>query len=90
MCECLDKNDELFLGVEHMQWDDGQIITKQKFPSPNPQVDLYTVTYMSDGFKVKGLLAEPKEGGKYGGFLYLRGGSKMLVKYVQAGSSNLQ
>jgi dipeptidyl aminopeptidase/acylaminoacyl peptidase len=80
MCECLDKNDELFLGVEHMQWDDGQIITKQKFPSPHPQIDLYTITYMSDGFKVKGLLAEPKDGGRYGGFLYLRGGIKNVGK----------
>ncbi|MCR2821775.1 alpha/beta hydrolase family protein [Lederbergia panacisoli] len=52
------------------------IINKQHFPSPNPLVRLFLVTYMSEGLKVKGLLAEPKEKGIYEGFLYLRGGIK--------------
>ncbi|WP_307257786.1 alpha/beta hydrolase family protein [Oikeobacillus pervagus] len=49
---------------------------KYRFPSPNPNVKMYIITYLSDGLKVKGLLAEPKESGVYPGFLYLRGGIK--------------
>ncbi|MBS4175936.1 alpha/beta hydrolase family protein [Lederbergia citrea] len=48
----------------------------QPFPSPNPFVRLFSVTYLSGELKVKGLLAEPKEPGLYEGFLYLRGGIK--------------
>lgn len=55
---------------------DGQLIEYYRFPSPNPNVFLYMVTYLSNGLKVKGLLAEPKVGGEYDGFLYLRGGIK--------------
>lgn len=52
------------------------IIEKQRFPSPHPEIAVSLVTYMSDGLKVKGLLAEPKAAGQYPGFLYLRGGIK--------------
>ena len=55
---------------------DGQIVEKILFPSPNPFVKLFLVTYISAGLKVKGLLAEPKQVGEYEGFLYLRGGIK--------------
>lgn len=54
----------------------GDVIEKQLFPSPNPNVKLLLVTYWSDGLKVKGLLAEPSKPGVYDGFLYLRGGIK--------------
>lgn len=59
---------------------DGQIIEKYRFPSPNPNIELSLVTYWSDGLKVKGLLAEPKDDGIYDGFLYLRGGIKNVGK----------
>lgn len=65
---------------EYMKSLDGQIISKQRFPSPNPAVKLYIITYYSNGLKVKGLLAEPKEEGLYDGFLYLRGGIKNVGK----------
>lgn len=52
------------------------MIHKQRFPSPNPNIELHIVTYMCDGLKIKGLLAEPKGNGCYDGFLYLRGGIK--------------
>lgn len=52
------------------------IIKKQRFPSPNPNIDLHIVTYVCNGLKIKGLLAEPKQSGCYDGFLYLRGGIK--------------
>ena len=56
-------------------------INKQKFPSPNPNIELSIITYMSnDGLKVKGLLAEPKDDRIYDGFLYLRGGIKNVGK----------
>lgn len=57
---------------------DGKIIEKRRFPSPNPKVNLYLVTYMSQGLKVKGYLAEPKATGEYDGLLYLRGGIKSV------------
>jgi dipeptidyl aminopeptidase/acylaminoacyl peptidase len=53
-----------------------EIVDVHRFPSPNPNVELKLVTYFSDGLKVKGLLAEPKFGGTFDGFLYLRGGIK--------------
>ncbi|WP_428911261.1 alpha/beta hydrolase family protein [Niallia sp. Krafla_26] len=52
------------------------ILHKQKFPSPHPGIQLSIVTYDVHGLKVKGLLAEPKDGKAYDGFLYLRGGIK--------------
>lgn len=54
----------------------GEIISKVKYPSPNPNIHLWIVTYWSHGLKIKGLLAEPKVEGTYDGLLYLRGGIK--------------
>ncbi|WP_458110714.1 prolyl oligopeptidase family serine peptidase [Bacillus sp. PK6-013] len=51
-------------------------LEKRRFPSPNKKVRLFSVTYLSQGLKVKGLLAEPAAPGHYDGFLYLRGGIK--------------
>jgi dipeptidyl aminopeptidase/acylaminoacyl peptidase len=56
--------------------DNGTIISIQRFPSPNPNVELKIVTYLADGLKVKGMLAEPKWVSVNDGFLYLRGGIK--------------
>ncbi|NPC93824.1 S9 family peptidase [Bacillus sp. WMMC1349] len=53
-------------------------IEKRRFPSPSKQVHLFVVTYLSQGLKVKGLLAEPAAAGHYDGFLYLRGGIKNI------------
>ena len=39
-------------------------------------MELYVITYLSKGLKVKGMFAEPKIEGGYDGFLYLRGGIK--------------
>ncbi|WP_026693585.1 alpha/beta hydrolase family protein [Peribacillus kribbensis] len=60
--------------------EDGRIFSMQRFPSPNPKVRLFLVTYWSQGLRVKGLLAEPKETGPFDGFLYLRGGIKNVGK----------
>ncbi|MDQ0231138.1 alpha/beta hydrolase family protein [Metabacillus malikii] len=54
----------------------GTIISKVKYPSPNRQIELWEITYMSNQLKVKGLLAVPKAEGCYDGMLYLRGGIK--------------
>ncbi|MCA1032467.1 prolyl oligopeptidase family serine peptidase [Bacillus timonensis] len=59
---------------------DGLMISKQRFPSPNPNIELTLITYSCQGFKIKGLMAEPKEKGIYEGFLYLRGGIKNVGK----------
>jgi dipeptidyl aminopeptidase/acylaminoacyl peptidase len=58
----------------------GKIIEVYRFPSPNPNVELREIIYLSDGLRVKGLLAEPKIKGNYDGFLYLRGGIKNVGK----------
>lgn len=55
---------------------DGKIISQIKFPSPNPKVSLFIITYYADGLKVKGLLAKPLGKKTTDGFLYLRGGIK--------------
>lgn len=56
------------------------VIHKQRFPSPHPEIELSIITYLSNGLKVKGLLAEPKNNEIYDGFLYLRGGIKNVGK----------
>lgn len=61
-----------------MDMQNGKIISIQKFPSPNPNVELKMVTYLSDGLKVKGMLAVPKGVITSDGFLYLRGGIKSV------------
>ncbi|WP_209123948.1 S9 family peptidase [Alkalihalobacillus sp. BA299] len=55
---------------------DGEVIEKQRLPSPHPRIKLYLVTYISDGLKVKGYLTEPQTNKSLPGFLYLRGGIK--------------
>lgn len=59
---------------------DGMMISKERFPSSHPSIYLYSVTYISQGLKVKGLLAEPNDGKVHDGFLYLRGGIKNVGK----------
>lgn len=58
----------------------GKIVEVQRFPSPNPNVELKVITYFSNRLKVKGMLAEPKDEEVYDGFLYLRGGIKNVGK----------
>ncbi|WP_251554586.1 alpha/beta hydrolase family protein [Neobacillus muris] len=58
----------------------GIIVDRMRFPSPNPNVELSLVTYLSNGLRVKGLLAEPKDRAATDGFLYLRGGIKNVGK----------
>ena len=62
------------------QYNDGKIVERTRFPSPNPNVILTVITYLSHGLKVKGMLAEPVGEGAYDGFLYLRGGIKNVGK----------
>ena len=61
-----------------MEKQNGSIIEMVRFPSPNPNVELKIVTYLSDGLRVKGLLAVPKDKEVSEGFLYLRGGIKRV------------
>lgn len=39
-------------------------------------VEVYSITYMSDGLKVKGFMAKPKEPGNYPSIIYNRGGNR--------------
>lgn len=56
----------------------GVIEQMRLYPSPNATVKLQEVTYWSNGFRVKGLLAEPIEEGEYEGIIYLRGGMQHI------------
>lgn len=56
----------------------GEIVEKRAYPSPNPAIRLTEITYLSQGLRIKGLLAEPKAEGTYDGFLYLRGGMQSI------------
>lgn len=58
--------------------ENGSISSKKPYPSPNPNVRLTEIVYWSEGLRVKGLLAEPKERGEYSGILYLRGGIQSI------------
>jgi len=57
---------------------DGTIIHRRPYPSPNPHVSLEEITYLSDGLRVKGLMAEPITEGHYEGIIYLRGGMQHI------------
>jgi len=63
-----------------MNESNGKIIEILKFPSPNPNVELKLITYLANGLRVKGMLAQPKNGAVSDGFLYLRGGIKNVGK----------
>jgi dipeptidyl aminopeptidase/acylaminoacyl peptidase len=63
-----------------MNIDNGKILEINRFPSPNPNVELSVITYLSNGLRVKGMLAAPMHGGAQDGFLYLRGGIKNVGK----------
>jgi len=58
----------------------GKIVEILRFPSPNPNVELKLITYLSNGLRVKGMLAQPKYEDVSDGFLYLRGGIKNVGK----------
>lgn len=56
----------------------GSIIHQRDYPSPNRHVRLREITYISEGIKVKGMMAEPIQEGDYEGILYLRGGMQHI------------
>ncbi|MCM3569683.1 S9 family peptidase [Neobacillus mesonae] len=58
----------------------GKILDVLRFPSPNPNVELKEITYLSNGLRVKGMLAEPRNTVVHDGLLYLRGGIKNVGK----------
>lgn len=58
--------------------ENGTIDSKKNYPSPNPNVRLTEIVYWSEGLRVKGLLAEPKEKESRSGILYLRGGIQSI------------
>lgn len=53
----------------------GIITWKEKYNYLN-DINIYTITYLSDGLKIKGLLVKPKKEGYYPCIIYNRGGNK--------------
>lgn len=54
---------------------DGQIELKKQFKYID-SIEIYSITYLSDGLKIKGLLVKPKKKGKYPCIIYNRGGNQ--------------
>lgn len=67
-------------GSKQMNEFNGKIVGIHRFPSPNPNVEMKIITYLSSGLRVRGMLAEPKNLMACDGFLYLRGGIKNVGK----------
>jgi dipeptidyl aminopeptidase/acylaminoacyl peptidase len=55
--------------------DNEQIKWKEKFRYID-SIDIYLITYLSDGLKINGLLVKPKKKGKYPCIIYNRGGNR--------------
>jgi len=53
----------------------GQISWKEHYAYMD-SIDMYGITYLSDGLKVRGLLVRPKEKGNYPCIIYNRGGNR--------------
>lgn len=53
----------------------GTITWKDEFKYLD-SIDIYTITYLSDGLKVKGLLVKPKKKGNYPAVIFNRGGNR--------------
>lgn len=66
------------MGV-HIQLPPG-VIDIQPEPAVAAGVSLYTVTYLSDGYKVKAAIAIPEQAGPLPALLYCRGGIKAVGK----------
>lgn len=54
---------------------DGKLKWKKRFRYLN-DIEIYGITYLSDGLKVKGILVKPKKEGKYPCVIYNRGGNR--------------
>jgi dipeptidyl aminopeptidase/acylaminoacyl peptidase len=53
----------------------GKIVWKQQFKYID-SIDIYKITYLSDGLKINGFVVKPKKKGKYPCIIYNRGGSR--------------
>ena len=54
---------------------DGKLQWKDKFKYLD-DIDIYSITYLSDGLKIKGFLVKPKKTGNYPCIIYNRGGNR--------------
>lgn len=53
----------------------GKIEWKENFKYLD-SIEIYGITYLSDGLKIKGLMVKPKKKGKYPSIIYNRGGNR--------------
>ncbi|HET7091411.1 MAG TPA: prolyl oligopeptidase family serine peptidase [Anaerolineae bacterium] len=79
------------LGPAAQDLDDGTLIEQSLFRKQYPRADLYEITYMSDGLRVKGFLARPTAAGVYPGVVVNHGGlgsianPERVALFAQAG-----
>jgi len=55
----------------------GQIVWKEEYKYID-SIDIYGISYLSDGFQVRGLMVKPKKKGKFPCIIYNRGGNREL------------
>ena len=53
----------------------GKVVWKEEFKYID-EIEIYKITYLSDGYKINGLLIKPKKKGKYPCIIYNRGGNR--------------
>ncbi|PQJ73132.1 alpha/beta hydrolase family protein [Polaribacter butkevichii] len=58
-----------------IEYVDGEIEWQEKFKYID-SIQIYRITYLSDGLKINGFLVQPKKKGKYPCVIYNRGGNK--------------
>ncbi len=62
---------------------DGKMVWKKEYEYLD-NIDVYGITYMSDGLKINGLMAKPKKEGKYPCVIFNRGGNRDFGQLVAA------
>jgi dipeptidyl aminopeptidase/acylaminoacyl peptidase len=60
--------------MERKNGRDGTIARREELEDPEPGIRLSKLTYYSQGLKVKGYFAAPRNGGPFPGLIYCRGG----------------
>lgn len=85
--ECSGQNGKIIAQTEYINADSILISAEQTTPgirSAAEAVKFYHITYLSDGFKVKGYLAVPKKEGRYPCVIFNRGGNRDFAPVTDA------
>ena len=59
----------------------GKVVWKEEFKYID-EIEIYKITYLSDGYKINGFMVKPKKKGKYPSIIYNRGGNREFGKLI--------